>query len=142
RGMPGPHAAAPMNLHRDVDHTWSGPGRKQFGHGPLAGHTRGTHVFGPGRAIDQQRCRIDFERHIRHMSLNHLKISEWRAKQMAVGRTFQRLVQRAASEAKRGCTARRSKYVARCHRNLEPTTPPPDYLRATHTPPLPPKTRH
>jgi hypothetical protein len=56
------------------------------------------------------------------MSLNHLKISEWRAKQMAVGRTFQRLVQRAASEAKRGCTDRRSKYVERCHRNLEAIT--------------------
>jgi hypothetical protein len=56
------------------------------------------------------------------MSLNHLKISKWRTKQMAVGRAFQRLIQRAASEAKRSRTDRRSKHVERCHCNLEAIT--------------------
>jgi hypothetical protein len=51
--------------------------------------------------------------------LNHLEITKRRTKQVAASGTFQCLVQCTASEAKGGCTDRRSKNIERCHCDLE-----------------------
>ena len=59
-----------------IDHTLGGFRREEFGHRSFARDAWRALVFRPGSAIDQQRRRIDVERHVGEMALHHLQAPE------------------------------------------------------------------
>ena len=74
-------------------------GGEELRHGGLARDAGGAVVLGPGGAIDQQRRRIDVERHLGDVALHHLQIGERAAEQFA----------RAARARRVSSSARRAK---------------------------------
>ncbi len=77
-------------------------------------------VLGPGGAIDQQRRRIDIDRHLGDVALHHLQIGERAAEQFARSRarlTVSSSARRAKAE--RGGADGRAKNIERRHGDLK-----------------------
>ena len=81
--MAAAHAVAAVQLHRRVDDALRALGGVELGHRRLARDARGAHVLGPGGAIDEQRRRVDVERHVGDVALHHLQFGHRRAEQLA-----------------------------------------------------------
>ncbi len=108
-----------MQLQRRIDHPLRGLGRLQLGHGGLAADAGRAHVLGPGRAIDEERRRIDVERHVRDMALHHLQLRQRLPADPARLHARQRLVQRAAGKAEGRRADRGRKTSSTDNRQLE-----------------------
>ena len=118
-----------MQLHRHVDHPLRRLGGVKLGHRRLAADPSGPHVLGPGRAVDQQRGRVDLHRHVGDMALHHLQLGQRRAADPARLHPHHRRVQRPTREPQRCRPHRRAEHVQHRHGNLEPLAGPPDQRR-------------
>src|SRR3954470_6385705 len=102
------HAQAAEQLHRVVDDPLGGLRRVELRHRRLARDPSADDVLRPRGAIDEQGARVDAERHLGELRLHELQLGHRRPEELALARSRERLVERAAGEAERGGSDRRA----------------------------------
>src|SRR5512145_1104933 len=85
--------------------------------------SRVTRVFDiplPGRAVDEQRARVDARRHVGEFRLGHLELRQRLAEYSSLAGSGKRLLERPPGEPERSSAHRGAEDVEIAHRQLEP----------------------
>src|SRR4029079_4105558 len=131
--MAGAHAIATMNLHGGINHALRRLCRIEFRHRCLARHACRPRVLGPRGAIDKKRRRVDLDRHVGNVALDHLQFRQWSAEQFAALVSLDVFGERTACEAKRRGPHRGAEDIERGHRDLEAVAGRADEIVDAHT---------